>query len=470
MKAWVASARRADVRQNTMSDRDFLPDSPGRNFLRAAFSTDEFAARDELVALENFAQSGAAAIASTRAAAFPCGATLAVPVTRILTIHPNNLSDFLLSLPVLRALRESFPGTRICGAMRPALANLLHHSPFIDDFLPRAPGGLSQQTALMLQLRNAHFDLALALSPSRSTTILAWSSGAATRVGLANAKMEALLTHRVEKAPPFNTESYLEIARAVGCAARDSSLRNLLSVSPLAPLSAARLLEKYEIHGDFIVAAPANASSPRGDENAEVREYSQEHPENLARPESHEPRKGDAPYDAFADARRVGEKAWREAMESFASPEKPRALKEWPAAHWARALDVLAERAPIVLLGNAPSPVAPLMKKRALDLSGALDLPTMAALCGGARLFLGTDGGMMHLAAAQETPVVALFGPTDWRRRGPRAASTRVLHSTIECAPCQRRECLWNGKDERACMTRLAPDEVVEAARQVLGW
>ena len=510
-------------------------------------------------AREEFAQSGAAAVASTRAATLDFGVAMAAPVTRILTLHPGGLSDFMLSLPALHALRESFPGARFCGVMRPALASLLHDSPLLDDVLTRSPGKLSQQTALMLQVRAGHFDVAVALSTSRNTTMLAWSSGAATRVGFATAKMDALLTHRVEAAPPFGVESYLELARAVGCAAHRHDARGLLSLAPAAWQSAARILEKHGIGGDFLVAAPAGASSPssaapgenvlghfapslrahrrdaatqrffienetktraasstenderaslvspenetrnlasdsRGDsdfgiadsseldsdELGAAREYS-----HLALP-LHAPDKNriddgeasgaaphnvptEAPHDALAEARRAGEWAWREAAQRFAPISSARKLKEWPAPHWARALDEVAPRLPILILGNALSPVAPLMQSPVLDLGGRLDLPTMAALCGAARLFLGTDSGLMHLAAAQETPVLALFGPTDWRRSAPRGASTRVLHGAIECAPCLRRDCLWHGENERACLTRLAPETVARAALEMLG-
>lgn len=502
-------------------------------------------------AREEFAQSGAAALASTRAAALDFGVAMAAPVTRVLTLHPGGLSDFMLSLPALHALRESFPGARFCGVMRPALASLLHDSPLLDDVLTRAPGKLSQQTALMLQVRAGHFDIAVALSTSRNTTMLAWSSGAATRVGFATAKMDALLTHRVAAAPPFGVESYLELARAVGCAAHQHDARGLLSLSPDVQKTAVRILEKHGIGGDFLVAAPAGASSPQSgafhenalghfapslrahrrgvasrrssgeietktradasiekaertilsssksesrdleealdlkseargdsasgdsaaDEPRAMREYSHAAPAQNAPAANHSDggtSQRESPHDALAEARRAGEWAWREAAQRL-SPPSPRALKEWPASHWARALDELSPRLPILILGNAPSPVAPLMQSPVLDLGGRLDLATMAALCGAARLFIGTDSGLMHLASAQDTPVVVLFGPTDWRRSAPRGASTRVLHGDIECAPCLRRDCLWHGANERACLTRIAPETVVRAALQLIG-
>ena len=58
------------------------------------------------------------------------------------------------------------------------------------------------------------------------------------------------------------------------------------------------------------------------------------------------------------------------------------------------------------------------------DLSGSLDLMTLAVLAKNAWLFMSVDSAAMHLAGAFETPQIALFGPTNpfhWRPRHPRA-------------------------------------------------
>jgi len=47
-----------------------------------------------------------------------------------------------------------------------------------------------------------------------------------------------------------------------------------------------------------------------------------------------------------------------------------------------------------------------------------------------------TDSGPMHLAAAVDTPVLAIFGPTDPSRTGPYGAGHTVIRSTEDCSPC----------------------------------
>jgi ADP-heptose:LPS heptosyltransferase len=204
----------------------------------------------------NHAPFSAVFAALTAPNALACNATLSVPVRRIVTFHSGDLSNLLFSLPALHALRESFHGARICAVMRPALAALMEGSPLVDEVLRRPKGGLSKQTALMLQLRAHHFDVAVAFSPSRNAVMLAWSSGAHMRVGLASAKLEALLTHRVLDDGPATVETYLDLAKALGCAAHQHDYRGLVQPSPAHELAAARLLERNEVREPFVVVSP----------------------------------------------------------------------------------------------------------------------------------------------------------------------------------------------------------------------
>jgi len=53
-----------------------------------------------------------------------------------------------------------------------------------------------------------------------------------------------------------------------------------------------------------------------------------------------------------------------------------------------------------------------------------------------AQLVITTDSGPMHLAAAMETPVIALFGPTDPARTGPYGTGHTIIRTELSCSPC----------------------------------
>jgi ADP-heptose:LPS heptosyltransferase len=71
-----------------------------------------------------------------------------------------------------------------------------------------------------------------------------------------------------------------------------------------------------------------------------------------------------------------------------------------------------------------------------VNLAGVLDLADLAGLLSEFDLLVTGDTGPMHLASAVGTPLVALFGPADPRRYGPRSPHQRVLRVDLPCSPC----------------------------------
>ena len=97
------------------------------------------------------------------------------------------------------------------------------------------------------------------------------------------------------------------------------------------------------------------------------------------------------------------------------------------------------------------------------------DLSTLrlAGLLSRARLLLGNDSGVSHLAGALGTPVVSVFGPTDPEVWGVRQPWARNVAAGTECSPCTR-ELMWKCSD-RECLSSLSPDKVADQALQLLG-
>lgn len=72
------------------------------------------------------------------------------------------------------------------------------------------------------------------------------------------------------------------------------------------------------------------------------------------------------------------------------------------------------------------------------QLPGAVKIPDLYELAcwlKGARVFIGNDGGITHLAAAVDTPVVAIFGPTDPAQWAPRGSRVRIVAGDLENIP-----------------------------------
>jgi heptosyltransferase-1 len=86
----------------------------------------------------------------------------------------------------------------------------------------------------------------------------------------------------------------------------------------------------------------------------------------------------------------------------------------------------------------------------------------LVALTRRASLFIGGDTGPLHLAAALQVPVVAIFGPTDPARNGPFGAKSIVLRSPDSVTSHARRPEAEQG------LLRINGDQVLTAARELL--
>lgn len=155
-----------------------------------------------------------------------------------------------------------------------------------------------------------------------------------------------------------------------------------------------------------------------------------------------------------------------------------RASKQWHPARFADVARALASLTGATIVFTGGKSDRPLVDEVAAsldgvavkDMAGAFDLPETAALLGRLDLFITGDTGPMHLAGAMGTPVVALFGPSDPVRYGPRARVERVLRVQLPCSPCGQVRlppvrCRGHVPD---CMDGITVDTVVAAALDAL--
>jgi len=150
--------------------------------------------------------------------------------------------------------------------------------------------------------------------------------------------------------------------------------------------------------------------------------------------------------------------------------------RRWEAEKFAAVADALHERhnAQIVLVGSkaddSPAVIAA-MKHTPLDLTGKTTLPELAGFLKTCDLYIGADSGVMHLAAAAGTPVVAVFGPSNAFAWSPWVTRSIVVNSRPECSPCSyvgHEIGLRNGCAARTCMRMVTPEQVIAAVEKIL--
>ncbi|TAK91879.1 MAG: putative lipopolysaccharide heptosyltransferase III [Burkholderiaceae bacterium] len=102
------------------------------------------------------------------------------------------------------------------------------------------------------------------------------------------------------------------------------------------------------------------------------------------------------------------------------------------------------------------------------DFSGSLNLQELAVLIGQAHCFIGVDSAPMHIAAAMQTPTVALFGPSGEKAWGPWQVANRVITSDDHpCRPCGQDGC--GGGKISECLTHLPLARVLRAVEELTG-
>jgi heptosyltransferase-3 len=165
--------------------------------------------------------------------------------------------------------------------------------------------------------------------------------------------------------------------------------------------------------------------------------------------------------------------------------------KQWTKNGWRELAAALAARGLSVIATGGPAEA----ERRYLDdvwngapvtrRDGQLDWPQLAGLLSKARVFIGPDTSVTHLAAAAGCPTIALYGPTDPRLWGPWpvggldaiwAATGTIQHrgnvwlvqNALPCTPCQLEGCERRLGSYSQCLDELSPQQVIAAVNQAL--
>ena len=323
---------------------------------------------------------------------------------RVLVRAPNWIGDVVLSLGAVRDLRRNFPRARLEVLARPWVADLYRAVTEID-----AVRVSTRFRADAAALRGA-FDLAVVLPNSFGSALQVRLAGIPERWGYGTDGRAPLLTRAPRVPPEVRGRSQVYYYRAMLAGA---GLR--VSAAP-----------------DVSLSCPADwtASADRllADEGAGP------------------PWIGVNPGASYGTAKR------------------------WLPERFAAVADALARGgARVALVGGAAEratgeAIAAQMIAPARMLCGETTLPELAAVLARMSLLVTSDSGPMHLAAALGVPVVAVFGPTDWRETHPVGTAHRLVREPVHCSPCRLREC----PIDHRCMRRVTIDRVLDEAGALL--
>jgi heptosyltransferase II len=345
---------------------------------------------------------------------------------KIAVFLPNWLGDVAMATPALRAMRRHFgPTARIVGIMRPYLADVLAGAEWLDEqwcFNPRAKDRSQRVWAIVRRIRAEQFDMALLMTNSLRTAVIAWLGRATQRIGYVRYGRGALLTGKLfprregkrlfgEIMPEPMVDTYLELAYSVGCD-KESPRLELATVASDRQ-SADAVFERLGLRSDGRVIA-INSSGAYG-----------------------------------------GSKLWP--VEYF--------------AELARRIVAELDHDVLAICGPKEKDIV----RRIVELSGSgrvfsmadqpMDLGTAKACIARCRLMVSTDSGPRHVAAALGLPVVTMFGPMlpIWSENPTQQAANLVLD--LDCIGCHKRVCPLG---HHRCMRDLTVERVFAATCDLL--
>ena len=335
----------------------------------------------------------------------------------ILVVAPNWLGDVVMALPAIADVRRHFGAATLTVAARGSLAALAAMVPGVDETiaLESRPGAHIVATLR----RNAHrlrarrFDASLLLPNSFHAALVAFAARIPERWGYRTDFRAPLLTRAVARprAPHLHqAEYYQHLTSALGIPA--GALRAEIRVDARHQADADRMLRADGWDGGPLVGLAPGAAY--GSAKRWLPDRMGAVAARLAR-------------DGHAGVVIVGADADRETVEIVTRT-------------------ATAEGAPV---------------GRVLNLAGKTDLPVLAGVLSRCRAFVSNDTGAMHLAAAVDVPVVAIFGPTrEWATSplpGPSRIDTAIVRTDLSCRPCMLRTC----PIDHRCMTRIGVDDVM---------
>lgn len=173
------------------------------------------------------------------------------------------------------------------------------------------------------------------------------------------------------------------------------------------------------------------------------------------------------PRDLGAE-QRVEQRLQQAGIEKFAimNPGAGWGAKRWPAERYGRVARALADCGVHVIVNYGPGEEGLAQEVQAASRGTATALSCsiseLIALTRRARLFIGGDTGPLHLAAALQVPVVAIFGPTDPARNGPYGTRSVVLRNPASPTTHARKP------EPDEAMLEISVEAVVDAARSML--
>ncbi len=333
---------------------------------------------------------------------------------KILIIGPSWVGDCMLMQPMLMRLKQRYPDCLIDVLAPSWTAVLLNAMPevhaVIDNPFPHGTLLLKQRRQLGKQLQEARYDQAIVLPNSLKSALVPFFANIPLRTGFVGEMRYGLLNdaRKLDKtALPLMVERFAQLAEAPGGSIPRPLANPKLNVNQ-AQLDGTLKKLSLTLNKPVAVFCPGAEYGP---------------------------------------------------------------AKRWPVAYFAETAQRLQTQGYEVWLIGSPKDrevaekIVALGNPACRNLCGNTDLKDAIALLSCAQLVISNDSGLMHLAAALDRPMIAVFGSSSPQFTPPLSSQAHILKLDIKCSPCFKRECPLGHFN---CMNQLTPDQIWEKIQQII--
>lgn len=340
-------------------------------------------------------------------------------VRRVLVVRLRSIGDTVLTTPTLFALRRFLPDTQIDILLEDWVAPVIEGLNLVDRVIAIARDSKTARARMARELRAARYDVVYNLHGGTTATLLTRATGAKHRVGFEHYQYARLHTdvapssHEIWQRPSLHSvEQQLALIGWTGVPVTDRPATRL-AVTEASLLSVTEKLRA-------------------------------------------------ASGEDFSDGQPL----------AVLHPTAAFETKQWATENFARVAEELTARGlkPVAIVSPKEALVVDSLKQQSsapiIGLSD-LSLPEVTALASRARLFVGNDSGIAHIAAAAGAPCIVVFGSSNiahWRPWTTRPSE--VVREEMPCQPCHGYFCAEFEKPE--CILRVPLERVVGAIDRIL--
>jgi lipopolysaccharide heptosyltransferase II len=346
---------------------------------------------------------------------------------KILLICFGGMGDVILFYPVIKVLRDLYPKSNIIFVVEPRCKSVAEKNPYVNKVITfdlKNKPELKDYLSLIKDLRKENLDLAVSMGSSFMVPVLLYLSGARHRVGYATNRLKFLYS----KSVPLNknqyaAKMYFDLLKGVGI---DADMLN-----PVPEIKVPDNEMKWAA-GWFA----GHGLSPHGSQKIV-----------LVHPGA-----------------------------SKLSKQK-NIIKTWEPVKWAMLINELLRKNIKVILAGGPDDEEDVnfIRKHIEESANFTDafgqtknLDELAALLKLSDLLVCVDSAPMNVCVGVNTPLVAIFGPTNEKKILPSDEKFTAVRINLDCTPC-----LWDNRqttcEALTCLKNLDVDKVLKSVFQQLG-